>query len=457
MTNKLNCFKAYDVRGELGTNFNGEICYRIGRAFAKVIGAKTVVVGRDTRETSSDLLDSLVRGLLDEGVTVFDIGLAGTEEMYWATSQFGACGGIEVTASHNPINYNGLKMVKSDSEPLDVESEFNRIKKIAEANDFGKIKLTGNRIDRSLESREAYVTRILKFVDKDFLRPLKVVVNSGNGTAGPTFDALALGLSNFTDKLTFERMHHTPDSSFPNGIPNPLLPKYHLENKTSILKSGADLGIAFDGDFDRCFFFDEKGSFVPGQYIVALLAEVFLMKQPRAVIIHDSRVIWNIQHLVKKSGGISVCSRTGHAFVKQAMREENAIYGGELSSHHYFKDFAYCDSGMIPWLLIIELMGRSLKSLSQLVEGQKAMFPSSGEINFKLENPRKSIQRVVEFYADKLVSKDEFDGVSLVFEDWRLNLRRSNTEPLVRLNVESRGDKFLIVDRVKEITELLYR
>ena len=376
--------------------------------------------------------------------------------MYWGTTYFEACGGIEVTASHNPINFNGLKMVKSASQPLDPISDFMMIKQIAEKNDFKGIKLGGQEFDKSKELKKAYTKKLLTFIDVSLLPKLRIMVNSGNGAAGPTFDELESLLASSTNKLSFEKVHHMPDSSFPNGIPNPLLSKNHKDNKDLTLKAGANLGIAFDGDFDRCFFFDENGNFIPGQYIVGLLAETFLLKEPGAKIIHDPRVIWNIQNVVEKNGGIAIKSKTGHAFIKQSMRDNTALYGGEISAHHYFRDFAYCDSGMIPWLLIIELMGRTGKTLSELVAVQKTMFPSSGEINFELADPGHSIEKVLVHYAGEFLSKEEFDGLTLTFDAWRLNLRCSNTEPLVRLNIESRGDSDLIDQKLAEIKEILY-
>ena len=455
MNEELTCFKAYDVRGELGPEFNNETCYRIARAFAQVIGKNKVVVGWDARETSPDLSKSVIQGLIDEGATVINIGLAGTEEMYWGTTYFEACGGIEVTASHNPINFNGLKMVKSASQPLDPIDDFIIIKQIAEKNDFKDIKLGGQEFDKSKELKKAYTKKLLTFIDVNLLPKLRIMVNSGNGAAGPTFDELESLLASTTNKLSFVKVHHMPDSSFPNGIPNPLLSKNHKENKDLTVKAGANLGIAFDGDFDRCFFFDENGNFIPGQYIVGLLAETFLLKEPGAKIIHDPRVIWNIQNVVEKNGGIAIKSKTGHAFIKQSMRDNTALYGGEISAHHYFRDFAYCDSGMIPWLLIIELMGRTGKTLSELVAVQKTMFPSSGEINFQLADPGHSIEKVVDHYSGEFLSKEEFDGLTLTFDAWRLNLRSSNTEPLVRLNIESRGDSDLIDQKLAEIKAIL--
>jgi phosphomannomutase len=414
-----------------------------------------VVVGWDARGTSPKLAQSLIQGVMDEGATVLDIGLAGTEEMYWATSYFQADGGIEVTASHNPINYNGLKMVKAGSKPLDPATELLAVQTCAEDNNFGLKKLGGHQFDRQLAAKQAYVEKVLSFVAISDLRPLKIVVNCGNGAAGPTFDALAHALSARTDAFDFIRVFHTPDSSFPNGIPNPLLTENHAPTRDQVLAHKADLGIAFDGDFDRCFFFDAQGLFIPGEYIVGLLASVFLEKEPGAKIVHDPRVVWNTKDIVQINSGMAVQSKTGHAFIKQVMREFDAVYGGEMSAHHYFRDFAYCDSGMIPWLVLCELMGRSGQPLSALVAARMADYPSSGETNFTLQDPQASIAKVLAVYEPKALQKDQTDGVSLEFDAWRFNLRASNTEPVVRLNIESRGDPSLVATKLDDITRLL--
>ena len=375
--------------------------------------------------------------------------------MYWATSFFEADGGIEVTASHNPINYNGLKMVKSGSRPLDPETDLLAVKACAEAADFGTGTPGGQRQDRAAEAKAAYVEKVASFIDVTNLRPLRVVVNSGNGAAGPTFDVLAQALAEKTGAFEFIRLFHDADSTFPNGIPNPLLPENHAPTRESVLAHGADLGIAFDGDFDRCFFFDESGRFIAGEYIVGLLASVMLEKYPGANIVHDPRVVWNTKDLVQSKGGTAVQAKTGHAFVKQMMRKCDAIYGGEMSAHHYFRDFAYCDSGMIPWLVLCELMGRSGKSMSALLAERMAAYPSSGETNFTLQDPQTSIAAVLGHYEPLALHKDETDGLSLEFDDWRFNLRASNTEPVVRLNVESLGDSDLVAIKLAEIKTLL--
>ena len=447
----LTCFKAYDIRGRLGIDLDENIAYRMGSAFAVALNAKTVVLGRDVRASSEALSKSVAQGLIDQGCEVFDLGLSGTEEMYFATTYFGADGGICVTASHNPMDYNGMKMVRAGSAPLDAESGLARIKELAEANAFEKRAPLGRIRNVAGEARAAYVDRICQFVDVSALKPLKILVNAGHGTAGPTFDAIAARLAELGAPLVFERLFHEPDGTFPQGIPNPLLPENRPATADAVRASGADFGVAWDGDFDRCFFFDHTGAFIDGEYVVGLLAEAFLSKDPGATIIHDPRIIWNTQDLVAKAGGRSVQTRTGHAFIKQAMRNENAVYGGEMSAHHYFRDFVYCDSGMIPWLLVAELVSRH-GPLADLVADRKAAFPSSGEINFTLEDPKAAIARVRSEFESEAVSIDEIDGLGFDMGDWRFNLRSSNTEPVVRLNVEARGDTELVVkgvDRVK--------
>ena len=452
---ELTCFKAYDIRGEIGVNIDENIAYRIGRSVAQHFSAKSIVIGFDARETSPAFAAAASHGARDAGADVINIGMAGTEEMYWAVTEFSACAGIEVTASHNPINYNGMKIVKSQSRPLDDADDFQVIKSLAGSKEWLGVGETGRELDRSDEARMAYVDRVLSFFDVKALRPLKIVINSGNGAAGPTFDAIAERLLELGAPLEFICVHHVPDATFPNGIPNPLLRENHAATADVVKAEGADFGVAFDGDFDRCFFFDETGQFVPGEYVVGLLATIFLEKEAGAKIVHDPRVIWNTQDIVSEKGGVAVQSKTGHAFIKQTMRSHEAVYGGEMSAHHYFRDFAYCDSGMIPWLLIAELVSRSGRSLGDWVKDRFGAFPSSGEINFRVEDVGASIARVVQAYEDRAILVDETDGVSLAFEDWRFNLRRSNTEPLVRLNVEGKGNADALSAHVSAIADLL--
>lgn len=450
----LTCFKAYDIRGRLGIDLDEGIAYRIGSAFAVALNAKTVVLGRDVRASSEALAKNVAQGLIDQGCEVLDLGLSGTEEMYFATTHFGADGGICVTASHNPMDYNGMKMVRAGSAPLDAATGLARIKGLAEANAFEKKATFGKIRNVAGEARAAYVERTCQFVDISALKPLKILVNAGHGTAGPTFDAIAGKLAELGAPLVFERLFHEPDGTFPQGIPNPLLPENRPATADAIWASGADFGVAWDGDFDRCFFFDHTGAFIDGEYVVGLLAEAFLAKDLGATIIHDPRIIWNTQDLVAKAGGRAIQTRTGHAFIKQALRDENAVYGGEMSAHHYFRDFVYCDSGMIPWLLVAELVSRH-GPLADLVAHRKAAFPSSGEINFTLEDPKAAIARVRATFEPEATSIDEMDGLGFVMGDWRFNLRSSNTEPVVRLNVEARGDVGLVSEGVKRITHVL--
>ncbi len=451
---KLLCFKAYDVRGKLGEELDGDIAYRIGRATAQSQKAKTVAVGFDARATSPGLATAVAKGICDAGAYVLDIGLAGTEEMYAAVTEFGACAGIEVTASHNPIDYNGMKIVGSGSQPL-CEQEFGLIKDLAEENNFSQPQQMGVVLNKKEAARTAYVEKVLGFVDCSNLKPLKIVVNSGNGAAGPTLDALNKKLKEKNVKTNFVFVHHNPDPTFPNGIPNPLLTENRSSTANAVVAEKADFGVAFDGDFDRCFFFDHAGDFIPGEYVVGLLAEIFLNKEKGATIIHDPRVIWNTIDVVCKCSGQAVVSKTGHAFVKATMRKRDAIYGGEMSAHHYFRDFAYCDSGVIPWLLVWEYLSISKLSLSDAISEQKNHFPSSGELNFTVSNTVKCTERVQNHFVSEALSIDDVDGLSMSFDTWRFNLRKSNTEPLVRLNVETRGNHDLLNEKTKELTLLI--
>ncbi|MCO6177022.1 phosphomannomutase [Ciceribacter sp. RN22] len=451
----LTCFKAYDIRGRLGSELNEHFAHRIGRAFAEVLDARRVVIGRDCRASSEALATAVIEGLLAAGVEVIDLGLCGTEEMYFATTHYGACGGIEVTASHNPMDYNGMKLVGRSSAPLDPATVMPAIRALAESGQF-RPRRHGGRVTNAEGSRAAYVARVLSFVDVTALRPLRILVNAGNGVAGPTFDTLAKALQVSGAPLEFIRLHHDPDGTFPNGIPNPLLPENQPTTAGAVIAHDADFGVAWDGDFDRCFLFDHEGRFVPGEYVVGLLAQVFLAKEPGATIVHDPRVQWNTQAVVAAAGGRAYPSRTGHAFLKQALRDTGAVYGGEMSAHHYFRDFMSCDSGMIPWLLVAELMGRTGRSLADLLAEARAAFPSSGEINFRATDTAAATARVEAALASEAMAIDRLDGLSLSFADWRLNLRSSNTEPLLRLNIETRGDMKGLQMRVAQVSGLIH-
>lgn len=449
----LSCFKAYDIRGELGPELNEDIAYRIGRAFGQYLRPKTVVVGGDVRLTSESLKLAVAEGLMDAGVDVLDIGMTGTEEIYYATKFLGTDGGIEVTASHNPMNYNGMKLVREDAKPISGDTGLFDIKTLAEENNFESVDRKGKLTKTS--NLEAYVDHLLTYITPANIKPIKLVVNSGNGAAGHVIDELELRFETLGIPVEFVKVHHHPDGNFPNGIPNPLLPECREDTASAVKQHSADMGIAWDGDFDRCFLFDEKGEFIEGYYIVGLLGEAFLQKNPGAKIIHDPRLSWNTIDVVTKAGGEPIMSKTGHAFIKERMRKEDAIYGGEMSAHHYFRDFAYCDSGMIPWLLVTELLSTKNMSLSDMVKERIAAYPSSGEINSKLEDPQSAIERVRRAYEPKAKVKDNTDGISLEFEEWRFNLRSSNTEPVVRLNVESKQNVELMQAKTEEILALL--
>jgi phosphomannomutase len=452
----LSCFKAYDIRGELGEELNGDIAYRIGRAYGEFLQPKTMVVGGDVRLTSESLKLALANGLRDAGTDVLDIGVSGTEEIYFATFYLGVDGGIEVTASHNPLNYNGMKLVKQGSRPISGDTGLRDIQLLAEQNDFPEINPAKRGSYKTISILDAYIEHLLSYINiASFNRPLKLVINSGNGAAGHVVDAIEQKFKISGTPIEFIKVHHEPDGHFPNGIPNPLLPECRQDTTDAVIQNHADLGIAFDGDFDRCFLFDEKGNFIEGYYIVGLLAEAFLEKYPGANIIHDPRLSWNTIDIVTRAGGKPVMSKTGHAFIKERMRKEDAIYGGEMSAHHYFKNFAYCDSGMIPWLLVAELLCLKDKKLGELVNDRMAAFPASGEINSSLNDPKSAISRVLDHYSAKALAVDHTDGISLEFADWRFNLRSSNTEPVVRLNVESRANPALMHEKTAAILTLL--
>lgn len=464
--NKLfTCFKAYDIRGKLGEELNEDIAYRIGRACAVYLKPKSIVLGADIRHTSHGLKMALANGLMDEGVDVIDIGMTGTEEVYFATFFLKVDGGIEVTASHNPMDYNGMKLVRAGSRPISGDTGLHEIQKLAEANQFSVVGKRGTLIKQDV--LPDLVEHLMTYIDASKLRPLKLVVNSGNGAAGHVIDALENVFKKSQIPVTFIKVHHDADGNFPNGIPNPLLPENRAATSDAVIAHQADMGIAWDGDFDRCFLFDERGEFIEGYYIVGLLAAAFLAKHPNEKIIHDPRLTWNTVDIVTNAGGQAIMSKTGHAFIKERMRAENAIYGGEMSAHHYFRDFAYCDSGMIPWFLVCELLSQTGKALSELVEERISLFPCSGEINFKVANVADAMQQIKNHFIQNASSQnatskdapklDDTDGLSMSFTEWRFNLRGSNTEPLLRLNVESRADKALVEQKVNEISNLIQR
>lgn len=447
MIGKINSFKAYDVRGKVPGELNNDLAYKIGRAYSSLIKAKKVVVGNDIRKSSEELSGALISGLTDAGADVINIGLCGTEMIYFGTPHFNADGGIMITASHNPPEYNGMKFVKKDSVPVGYNSGLDKIEEMITSNQIGEKSSRKGEVKRT-NILPQFIDNLKKFYKSEKINPLKVVVNAGNGCVGPALNAIE---PNLVVKMI--KLFNNPDPDFPNGVPNPMLEENRIPTIEAIKKNKADLGVAWDGDYDRCFFFDEKGNFIEGYYIVGLLAKSILKTNPGEKIVHDPRLVWNTQEIVKKSGGKTVVSVSGHAFIKQKMRAVNAIYGGEMSAHHYFRDNAYSDSGMIPFLLILQLMSEEKKKLSELVEEMISSFPCSGEINSTIDDPAGKIKEIEKKYSDGKI--DHLDGVSVEYPKWRFNLRMSNTEPIIRLNVESRGNENLMKEKTEELLKII--
>jgi phosphomannomutase len=444
----IDCFKAYDVRGQIPNQLNADICYRIGNAAAEFLEADRIVIGRDMRLSSEEFANAITSGLTQAGTDVLDIGLCGTEMVYFATSFLNAAGGIMVTASHNPADYNGLKFVREDARPISADSGLADIRQLAEGDRRKSAASPGS--VTATDVFDEYVAHMLSYVDTEALKPLKLVVNAGNGCAGIAIDGLAPHLP-----FEFIKVHHEPDGSFPNGIPNPLLPENRAATIDAVKANRADMGIAWDGDFDRCFLFDECGGFIEGYYVVGLLAESILERNPGARIIHDPRLTWNTLDIVARAGGEAIQSKSGHSFIKEKMRAVDAVYGGEMSAHHYFREFSYADSGMIPWLLVAGLLSQTGKTLSELVGERQAMYPTSGEINRTVDDAEATLRALYEEYSADAVNVDDTDGYSFEFPAWRFNIRMSNTEPVVRLNVESRVDAELMQSKVGEIRTII--
>lgn len=446
----LDSFKAYDIRGRIPDEINESLAYDVGRAYAAFVKPKRVAVGYDIRLSSPTLAAALKRGLKDTGVDVLDIGLWGTEGSYFATFAENLDGGIMVTASHNPPDYNGMKFVREGARPISADTGLQEMRALIES---GRLPPKAARpgSEQPLDISKRYLEHLLSYVEGPKLRPLKVVVNPGNGGAGLIIDQLEAHLP-----FEFIKVNAKPDGTFPNGVPNPMLEENRAATADVVRREGADVGIAWDGDYDRCFFFDEHGQFIEGYYLVGLLAEVFLRREPGARIVHDPRLTWNTLDIVRRYGGTPVLCKSGHAFIKQRMREVDAAYGGEMSAHHYFRKFSYCDSGMIPWLLVLGVISERRETLASLVGERMRLFPASGEINRKLATNAASIlKRVREHYEPRATVVDVTDGLSMEFGDWRFNLRGSNTEPLVRLNVEARASAPLMREKTAEVLRLV--
>ncbi|OYQ70476.1 phosphomannomutase [Wohlfahrtiimonas chitiniclastica] len=451
----LSCFKAYDIRGKLGTEITEELAYKVGRAYGQIYQPKTIVVGADVRLTSDGLKQALSRGLNDAGVDVLDLGLTGTEEVYFGAFHLDVQGGIEVTASHNPMDYNGMKLVRENARPIGLDTGLKAIRDLVISGNFTASTHQGT--TKPYNILPEYIAHLLSYIEPNKIRPLKLVVNAGNGAAGHVIDALEAEFKALNIPLELIKIHNDPDGTFPNGIPNPILIENRAVTSEAVLEHQADMGIAWDGDFDRCFLFDEKGQFIEGYYIVGLLAQAFLLKSKGEKIVHDPRLVWNSVDVIEEYNGIAVQSKSGHAYMKDVMREHNAIYGGEMSAHHYFRDFAYCDSGMIPWLLVTMLLSETQQNLSTLVENMIAKFPCSGEINFTVADTKATIEKIVNHYKPQNPVIDTTDGFGLDFGEWRFNIRASNTEPLLRLNIETKAslNPLPMQHYVDELTKLI--
>ncbi|MDR2892292.1 MAG: phosphomannomutase [Deltaproteobacteria bacterium] len=488
-------FKAYDIRGRVPDELDAELCRDLGRALAAEFAPASAcvsasipdstsacasasvpkkfraVIGRDVRPSGLELGRAISRSLAEAGIEVVDIGVCGTEEIYFATGRHGFDLGIMLTASHNPAEYNGIKLVRAGAVPISGDSglfalrdrillqNFTPAVPVIAASSTASTPptpstaslFTASSKEGFAASRAEYVSFLLaRLSAKARKSKLKLVMNPGNGCASYVLREIAPHLA--AECLW---LHDEPDGSFPNGVPNPLLPERRADTARAVLESGADLGLAWDGDFDRCFFYDGQGVFVESYYLIGLLAEYALREHPGGAVLHDTRLYWNTVERVRRAGGRPVMSKTGHAFMKESMRRENAVYGGEMSAHHYFRDFYFCDSGMLPWILLLNILADSGKTLAELVAESIKAFPCSGEINFRVADAPAAVRMIQERFAAEIKTIDHMDGLSADCGNWRFNLRSSNTEPLLRLNVESRGDTGLMQDRTANISEVL--
>jgi phosphomannomutase len=442
----LAAFKAYDVRGIVPTELNPEFAYKVARAYADEIKPSRVCIGYDIRLSGPELYAAMAKGFNDAGVDVTHLGMVGTEMVYFATAHYGFDGGIMITASHNPPEYNGFKMVRAESRPISSDTGLNQIEKRA----FDGIwERSGSGTISELDCYQEFVQHLLNIVPGSVLKPLRVLADAGNGAAGVAMDQLIPHLP-----LDVTRRHFEPDGNFPNGVPNPILAESRAGTEAEMRANSYDFGVAWDGDYDRCFFFDEHGTFIEGYYIVGLLAQSILADGDREGIVYDPRLYWNTLDIISGLDGRAVMCKSGHAFIKEKMRAEDCTYGGEMSAHHYFKAHWYCDSGMIPFLLVAKLVSQTGKSLGELVGQMIANYPCSGEVNSHVSDVPGTIAKIEEIYGPQ-GTIEKVDGLSIDLGDWRFNLRGSNTEPVIRLNVEARGDAELMRAKTDELVVLI--
>jgi phosphomannomutase len=429
-------FKAYDVRGIYPTELDEDGAYAIGRAYIEQFEPKQIAVGRDMRLSSPSMAASVIRGAADEGCDVLDLGLVGTEMVYFAVGELELDGGVMVTASHNPKNYTGMKIVRRGALPVGGESGLLEIRDRAVS--LGDT--SGGQTPGQVQEYDiwpAFVDRVLSFIDLSEIKPLRVVIDAANGMAG-------VMLPPVLERLPIEavRYYFEPDGTFPNHEPNPLLP----ENRQFIIErtkaEGADFGVAFDGDADRCFFVDDTGEFVPGDFVTALFAELVLEKNPGAKIIYDVRASWAVPERIERAGGVPLINRVGHAFIKQRMREEGAVFAGEVSGHYYFRDFSQADSGVVPFLLMLELVSRRGQKLSEILRPFRERYFITGELNTPVPDVALKLQELKERFGPQ-GEVSHLDGISVTGKDWHFNVRPSNTEPLLRLNLEARSEELM--------------
>jgi len=440
-------FKAYDVRGIHPTELDEDGAYRIGRGYVEEFEPRTVAIGRDTRLSSPSMATAAIEGAADGGADVLDLGLVGTEMVYYAVGDLGLDGGICVTASHNPPNYTGMKIVRRGARPVGGDSGLDRVRRRAEAG-FDDVRRRGT--VREEDVWAGFVEKVLSFVDEAGFRPLRVVVDAANGMAGTMLPPVLERLP----QLDVVRCYFEPDGSFPNHEPNPLLP----ENRAFIVEKtrseGAQLGVAYDGDADRCFFVDDTGEFVPGDFVTALLARAMLAKEPGAKIIYDVRASWAVPRAIEEAGGVPLINRVGHAFIKERMRKDDALFAGEVSAHYYFRDFSQADTGVVPFLVMVELLSRADRPLSELLAPYRERYFLTGELNTPVADVALKLQEIKERYTASGGRISHLDGISVEFDDWHFNVRPSNTEPLLRLNLEALSEP-LMEEKRDEVVELI--
>jgi phosphomannomutase len=440
-------FKAYDVRGVHPSEIDEDGAYRVGRAFAEEFEPRRIAVGRDMRLAAPAMAAAVIEGAADGGADVLDLGLVGTEMVYHAVGDLSLDGGICVTASHNPKQYTGMKIVRSGALPVGGDSGLDDIRRRAER-PFGEVARRGEVIETDVW--DGFVDKVLSFVDERSVRPLRIVVDAANGMAGTMLPPVLARLP----QLDVVECYFEPDGSFPNHEPNPLLP----ENRAFIVErtraERADLGVAYDGDADRCFFVDDTGEFVPGDFVTALLAQAMLAKEPGAKVIYDLRASWAVPRTIEAAGGIALVNRVGHAFIKHRMREEDALFAGEVSAHYYFRDFTQADTGVVPFLVMLELLSRADVPLSGLLAPFRERYFITGEINTPVADVPRKLRELEQRYAAEGARISHLDGVSVDFDDWHFNVRPSNTEPLLRLNLEALSEERMETRR-DEVLDLI--